>query len=160
MHSRLPRGVRPRLEGKQRTALSSRAPTRISWSPLSRLKGIHPNFSLERGLGIALQARQEKKALSSPGRGRLRGFLELRRPWGFSHEARRGCQGASRVAPGKSGLHARGEGECLMALESWEGIGLQDALKKDSRGLSRVVAGNPRFPRLLPGTLGNFPGCL
>ena len=37
--SRLPRGVRPRLEGKQRTALSSRAPTRISWSPLSRLKG-------------------------------------------------------------------------------------------------------------------------
>ena len=47
-----------------------------------------------------------------------------------------------------------------MALESWEGIGLQDALKKDSRGLSRVVAGNPRFPRLLPGTLGNFPGYL
>ena len=27
---------------------------------------------------------QEKKALSSRGRGRLRGFLELRRPWGFS----------------------------------------------------------------------------
>ena len=25
---------------------------------------------------------QEKKALSSRGRGRLRGFLELRRPWG------------------------------------------------------------------------------
>ena len=22
------------------------------------------------------------------------------------------------------------------------------------------AAGNPRFPRLLPGTLGNFPGCL
>ena len=32
---------------------------------------------------------QEKKALSSRGRGRLRGFLELRRPWGFSPEARR-----------------------------------------------------------------------
>ena len=27
--------------------------------------------------GIALQAMQEKKALSSRGRGRLRGFLEL-----------------------------------------------------------------------------------
>ena len=26
---------------------------------------------------------QEKKALSSRGRGRLRGFLELRRPWAF-----------------------------------------------------------------------------
>ena len=24
----------------------------------------------------------------------------------------------------------------------------------------RGAAGNPRFPRLLPGTLGNFPGCL
>ena len=32
---------------------------------------------------ISLQAMQEKKALSSRGRGRLRGFLELRRPWGF-----------------------------------------------------------------------------
>ena len=40
-----------------------------------------------------------------------RGFLELRRPWGFSPDARRGSQGASLAAPGKSGLHARGEGE-------------------------------------------------
>ena len=44
-------------------------------------------FRLERGPGIALQAMQEKKALSSRGRGRLRGFLELRRRWGFSPEA-------------------------------------------------------------------------
>ena len=41
-----------------------------------------------------------------------------------------------------------------------KGLGPQDALKRDSRGLSRVVAGKSRFPRLLPGTLGNFPGCL
>ena len=39
-------------------------------------------------------------------------------------------------------------------------LGPRDALKKDSRGLCRGVAGNPRVPRLLPGTLGNFPGCL
>ena len=39
-------------------------------------------------------------------------------------------------------------------------IGPQDGLKKDSRGLSRVAAGNPRFPRLLQGTIGNLPGCL
>ena len=38
---------------------------------------------------------------------------------GFSPEARRGSQGASRATPGKSGLHARGEGERVMALESW-----------------------------------------
>ena len=42
----------------------------------------------------------------------------MRRPWGFSPEARRGSRGASRAAPGKSGLHARGEGERVLALES------------------------------------------
>ena len=31
----------------------------------------------------------------------------------------RSGQGASRVAPGKSGLHVRGEGECIIALELW-----------------------------------------
>ena len=74
-------------------------------------------FILERGLGIVLQAMQEKKALSSRGRGRLRGFLELRRPWGFSRESRRGSQGASRAAPGKSGLPACSEEERVVALE-------------------------------------------
>ena len=49
------------------------------------------------------------------------GFLELRRQCGVSPEARRGSQGASRAAPGKSGLHARGEGQRVMALESREG---------------------------------------
>ena len=46
-------------------------------------------------------------------------FLKLRRQCGFSHEVRRGAQGASRVAPGKSGLHVRGEGERVIALELW-----------------------------------------
>ena len=43
--------------------------------------------------------------------------IELRRPWGFSPEARRGSQGASRAAPGKSGLPARSEEERVVALE-------------------------------------------
>ena len=30
-----------------------------------------------------------------------------------------GAQGASRVAPGKSGVYAYGEGELVIALESW-----------------------------------------
>ena len=88
------------------------------------------------------------------------GFLELRRQCGISPEARRGSQGASRAAPGKSGLHARGEGERVMALESREGT---RASRRVEEGLSRSLsgaAGNPRFTRLLPGTLGNFPGCL
>ena len=41
-HSRLPQGVRPRLEGKQRTPLSSQFATPISWSPMSGLKGVEP----------------------------------------------------------------------------------------------------------------------
>ena len=47
------------------------------------------------------------------------GFLELRHQCGVSHEVRRGAQGASRVAPGKSGLHVRGEGERIIALKLW-----------------------------------------
>ena len=46
-------------------------------------------------------------------------FLELRRQCGVSHKVRRGAQGASRVVPGKSGLHVRGEGERVIALELW-----------------------------------------
>ena len=48
------------------------------------------------------------------------GFLELRRQCGVSHEVRQGAQGASHVAPGKSG-HVRGEGERVIALELQKG---------------------------------------
>ena len=42
MHSRLTRGLRPRLEGTQRTPLSSRVATGISWNPQSGLKRVKP----------------------------------------------------------------------------------------------------------------------
>ena len=96
---------------------------------------------------------QEKKALSSQGRGCLRCFLELRRPWGFSPEARRGSQGASRAAPGKSGLHVCGEGERVMALESWERT---RASRRVEEGLSRSFSGGggkPSFPSPSAGDL-------
>ena len=115
-------------------------------------------FSLERGPGTALQAMQEKKALSSRGRGRLRGSLELRRPWGFSHEAQRGSQGASCAAPGKSGLHDRGEGERFIALESWEGT---RASRRIEEGLLRSFSGcsgKPSFPSTSAGDLRERPG--
>ena len=50
------------------------------------------------------------------------GFLELGHNYEFSHEVRRGSQGASRAAPGKSGLHARGEGERVLALKKKENL--------------------------------------
>ena len=88
------------------------------------------------------------------------GFLQLWRQYQISHEVQRGAQGASRVVLGTSGLHACGQADRVIALESWEGLGPPDAYKKDSRGLSWVVAGNPGFPRLVSVTSGNFSGCL
>ena len=41
--------------------------------------------------------------------GRLVGFPELWLQCGVSHKVRRGAQGASHVAPGKSNIHAHGE---------------------------------------------------
>ena len=55
---------------------------------------------------------------------------------------RQGSQVSMRMAMGSGSLlssHGRG-------------IRPQDALKKDSRGLSGVSAGNPGFPRLVPVT--------
>ena len=46
------------------------------------------------------------------------GFPELWRQCGVAHEVRRGVQVASRVATGKSGLHGRGKGERVIALQS------------------------------------------
>ena len=51
--------------------------------------------------------------------GSSRGFFELRPQCGVSHEVRRGVQGASRVAPGKLSLHARGYWERFIDLETW-----------------------------------------
>ena len=71
------------------------------------------------------------------------GFLRLRRPWGFSHEARRGPQGASRAAPGNSCLHAHGEEELVITLESWE---VARASRRIEEGLSRSFSGCGRKP--------------
>ena len=55
-----------------------------------------------------------------------------------------------RAAPEKSGLHACGQADRVIALESWEGLGPQDTFKKDSRGLCWLGAsiGNGHQNRL------------
>ena len=66
---------------------------------------------------------------------------------------RRGSQGASRAAPGKSGLHARGEGERVLALESREGT---RASRRVEEGVSRSLSGGggkPSFPSPSAGAL-------
>ena len=88
---------------------------------------------------------------STPGPHGGGGFLprhdeDLREPL----VRRQGSQDSMRVARGSaSWLSSHGRG-----------LGPRDALKKDSRGLSQVVAGYPGFPRLMPVTSGSFSGCL
>ena len=85
------------------------------------------------------------------------GLLELRRQCGVSPEARRGSQGASRAAPEKSGLHARGEGQRVMALESREGT---RASRRVEEGLSRSFSGGggkPSCPSPSTGDLRELP---
>ena len=53
---------------------------------------------------------------------------------------------------------ARGNASLLSSHD--RGIGPQDVLKKDCRGLFWGVAGIPGFPRLVPVTSGSFSGCL
>ena len=78
-----------------------------------RLRGATPRLRS----GAVAERSYPMLTLTSRGRGLLRGFLELRRPWGFSPEARRGSQGASRAAPGKSGLPTSSEEERVVTLE-------------------------------------------
>ena len=137
MHSRLIRGVRPPLERKQRTPLSSRAATRISWSPLSGLKGVKPPVEFGERTRDCSPGNSGKRRRSSREDRASRGFLELQRQCGISHEVRWGAQGASRVAPGKSSPHEMARGSSSLLSCHGRVIGPQDGLKKDSRGLSR-----------------------
>ena len=70
-------------------------------------------------------------------------FLKLRRQCGVSHEVRQGAQGASLMAPGKSGLHVRGEGVRVISIEPWKQI---RASRHVEVGLSRSFSHCGRKP--------------
>ena len=155
MHYRLTLGVRPPLEGKQRTRLSSRVATGISWSPLSGLKGVKPPLQFGESTRDCSQGPHLEMTATS------RGFSRAVEPvLGFS----RGTMGSSgSLSYGNREVRSPWAGQgggrhCFRVRVG--GIGPQDGLKKDTRGLSRVVAGNPGFPLLVPVTSGSFSGCL
>ena len=90
-------------------------------------------------------------------KGASRGFSRAAAPVWVSPEARRGSQGASHAAPGKSGLHAHGEGQRVMALESRDGT---RASRRVEEGLSRSLSGGggkPSFPSPSAGDLRELP---
>ena len=63
-------------------------------------------------------------------------------------------------AQGKTVSIQVGRGSTAFLSSHGREIRTQDALKKESRGLSQVAAGNPGFPRLVTVTSGNFLWCL
>ena len=80
MHYRLTRGVRPRLEGKQRTRLSSRVATRISWSSLSGLKGVNPPLQFGERASLSISNSRSLLKLMSIVLGTPSNHLILCRP--------------------------------------------------------------------------------
>ena len=145
------------LEWKQRTPLCSRVATGISWSSLGGLKGVKPPEAFEeRSRDWPLgHAGDEGPHLREDGG--VSGWISsggprvpfLTRYDGEVSEplvGRQGSRVSMRVARGSASLlpsHGRG-------------IWPRDVLKKVSRGLSRVEAGNPGFPRLVQVTSGGF----
>ena len=112
-------GVRRHLEGKQRTSLSSRVATGISWSPLSGLKGVKPPLEFGERTRDCTPGHAGKEGPHLTKTGGSRWFYRAAAPVLVSQGVRRGAQGASCVAPGKLGLDACGEWERVIALESW-----------------------------------------
>ena len=93
--------------------------------------------------------------------GESRGFfLSCGVTCGVYLELRRGTQEASCVAPGKPSLHSVARGSVALFSSHSRGIGPQDALKGESRGLSQIAAGKPGVPRLVTVTSGSFSGCI
>ena len=87
LHYRLTRGVRPHLQGKQRTPLSSRAATRISWSPLSGLKGVKPPLQFAERTRDCSPGQTGKEGPHLAMTGASRGFSQGAVPgWGFSRD--------------------------------------------------------------------------
>ena len=64
------------------------------------------------------------------------------------------------MAPGKSNIHLSCERNTALLSNNGRGIVPQDALKGESRGLSRAASGNPGLSRLVTVTSGSFSGCL
>ena len=89
-----------------------------------------------------------------------RGFSQGAVPgWVFSRD-RTGSSGRLLWCHGSQISMDVAWGSASLLSSHGRGIKPQDASKKNSRGLSRGVAGNPGFPRLVPMTSGSLAGFL
>ena len=104
LHSRLPRGVRPRLEGKPRTPLSSRVATRFSWSPLSGLKGVQPPLPFGERTRDCSPGHAGKEGPQLARTGASQGFPRAAAPVGVFSRGTRGSLRSSSYLVRKSTL--------------------------------------------------------
>ena len=133
----------------------------ISWSPLSGLKGVKPPVEFGEGTWDCSLGPTGKEGPQVVMIGESRGFSRAamqRMGFPSSYDGElweplvwpQGSPVSIRVARGREAFLSSHGG----------GIGPQDALKGKSQGLSRVVAGDPGFPRLVMVTSGTFSWCL
>src|SRR5574337_802099 len=122
-----------------RSQCSSPGATGISGLHSRRTRGDRPSSRVE-AKNPALRSNRDGYLLELTGwtQGNHGVVLERRPQCAVSHEVRRRGQWASRGAPGKSGLHASGEGERVIAPEPWEGT---LASRRVEEGLSRSFSG-------------------
>ena len=156
MHSRLPRGVRPRLEGKPRTPPSSRVATRVSGSPLSGLKGVQPPLQFGDRTRDCSAGHAGKEGPQLTRTGASQGFPRAAVPVEIF------SRGTTRIS-GRLSCGARevrspcgGDGDRVMALESREG----NRASRRVEGLSRSFSeggGKPSLPSPSAGDLRELP---
>ena len=147
-----------RGEAKDSALLSSRDGYPLE--PKSGLNGVKPPVEFgERTRDCSLgHAGKEGPHLAMTGASR--GFSQGAVPgWGFSRD-RTGSSGRLLWCHGSQVSMDVAWGSASVLSSHGRGIKPQDALKKNSRGLSRGVAGNPGFPRLVPMTSGSLAGFL
>ena len=148
----------PRGQAKDAALLSSRDADLLE--PTEWPQGSQAFSSVWREDSGLLSRPYRKRRPSSRDDGASRGFSQGAVPgWGFSRD-RTGSSGRLLWCHGSQVSMDVAWGSASLLSSHGRGIKPQDASKKNSRGLSRGVAGNPGFPRLVPMTSGSLAGFL
>ena len=146
--------------GEAKTPLSSQVATRISWSPLSGLKGVEPPLQFgERTRDYSPgQAGKEGPHLAMTGASQ--GFPRAAAPVGVFSRGTTRISGSLSCGARELMSPCAWRGELVITLESWE---VTRASRRVEEGLSRSFSGGggkPSFPSTSAGDYRELPRCL
>ena len=160
LHLSFTRGVRPRLQWKKRTPLSSSC-NGYFLEPIEWPKGCQASCGVLREDSGLLSRPCRKRRASSCDDGQISLFFSSCNASVGFFSSYNGDLKETLVCPQGSPISIPVATGCMALLSSHSrGIGPEDPLKKESRGHSRVAPGNPGFPRLVLVTSQSFSGCL